>query len=44
MIVPDLTDKMTVMNLATIANDAYARPEEKRWRPVDEFGLVCIAS
>jgi len=37
---PDLTDKQTVLNLARMANDAYATPGESRWMELDKFNLV----
>lgn len=37
---PDLTNKATVVNLARIANDAYASPGDSRWMELDKFNLV----
>ncbi|KAL7416935.1 Alpha/Beta hydrolase protein [Mrakia frigida] len=37
---PDLTDKQTVLNLARMANDAYATPGESRWMELDKFNLT----
>lgn len=37
---PDLTDKETVVNLARIANDAYASPGDSRWQELDKYNLV----
>jgi hypothetical protein len=39
---PDLTDKQTLVNLARIANDAYASPGESRWMELDKYNLVSL--
>lgn len=40
VMVPDLTNMATVVNLAKIANDAYALPGDPRWMELDQFNLV----
>jgi hypothetical protein len=42
MEVPDTTDMETIVNLAKMANDAYALPGDPRWSELDGYRLVSV--